>query len=139
MVTTYLDQAMQAVRKATSGRGLNRAAVLQWQQQLQKASGEEAEQIGFMAEALMVAARTPEDRAWLQGLLAGGPQQAKQNLKQERSMPNATTSRGDAEEKEAAAGVDWANVASEVSTMLELNKAANDAWQGQGKSRTEDS
>ena len=37
------------------------------------------------------------------------------------------------EEKPAAAdqGIDWANVASEVSTMLELNKAANEAWQGQ--------
>lgn len=34
------------------------------------------------------------------------------------------------EEQPAAAeqGIDWANVASEVSTMLELNKAANEAW-----------
>lgn len=49
------------------------------------------------------------------------------------------------EEQPAAAeqGIDWANVASEVSTMLELNKAANDAWQGQqagkGKRKAQDS
>ncbi len=37
------------------------------------------------------------------------------------------------EEQLAAAeqGIDWASVASEVNTMLQLNQAANDAWQGQ--------
>jgi hypothetical protein len=41
------------------------------------------------------------------------------------------------EEQPAAAegGIDWANVASEVNTMLQLNQAANDAWQGQQKGR----
>jgi hypothetical protein len=49
------------------------------------------------------------------------------------------------EEQPAAAeqGIDWGNVASEVNTMLQLNQAANEAWQGQqggkGKRKAQDS
>lgn len=44
------------------------------------------------------------------------------------------------EQKPAAAkgeadggGIDWAKVAREANTMVELNKAANEAWQGRRK------
>lgn len=47
--------------------------------------------------------------------------------------------RSDPRQEPAAAkqGIDWAKVASEVNIMLDLNKAANEAWQGQqgGKGR----
>lgn len=135
MVTSPLDQALQLVRRATGGRGLDRAAVLEWHQLLQKASGEEAEQIGFMAEALVTSAQNQEDRAWLQGLLAGGSEQANRDLELAKQMARSMNARGDAKDEPAAAddGIDWAKVAREAQTMVDLNRPATEAWQSSRK------
>jgi hypothetical protein len=37
-----------------------------------------------------------------------------------------------------ADGIDWAKVAREAAVMVELNKAANDAWRNQSKPKEED-
>jgi hypothetical protein len=62
--------ALSAIRQATIGPGgMYRPAAIRWRQLLQQASGEEREQIGFMAEALIASASDPADAAFVQQLI----------------------------------------------------------------------
>lgn len=63
-------EAHNAVRQATTGPGgIDRPAAIRWRQLLQQASGEEREQIAFMAEALIASAGDPADAAFVQLLV----------------------------------------------------------------------
>jgi hypothetical protein len=137
-VSSLLEQAEALIRVATDSGGVKRDPAARWWSVLQEAQGKEAEQIAFMGEALLVAARGPVEQEWVAALLRGGPEEA--DSVEKRIMMSETFRRTDASETDQD-GIDWANVASEVSTMLELNKAANDAWQGQqgGKGKAQDS
>lgn len=43
-------------------------------------------------------------------------------------IPMAEPKQREEDQPEPSSDIDWANVASEVNTMLELNKAANETW-----------
>ena len=133
MSGVLLDQAVDLIRAATGGGGLNRDAATRWYQLLQQAKGTDAEQIGQMGEALLVAARDDLERAWVQGLLRGGPEQAMAH--QARTERTQAAARGDAEDEPAAPddGIDWAKVAREAQTMVDLNRSATEAWQSSRK------
>lgn len=133
-MTSLLEQAEGLIRLATGSGGVKRDAATRWwstlQQALQQNRGEEAEKIAFMGEALLVAARGPVEQEWVAALIRGGPEEA--DSAESRIKMSQDIRRSDASEPEGD-DIDWANVASEVNTMQELNKAANDAWGGQGE------
>ena len=134
-MTALLTQAEGFIKVATAAGGVDRQAATRWYQLLQQAQGQEAEQIAYMGEALLVAARGPLEQSWVEGLVMGGPKQAK--AQEQRQQMAQAAQRSDAEEPDGE--IDWSNVASEAAAMLELNKAANEAWAGQGGRDPEDS
>lgn len=70
-MSRLFQEAHDAVRQATMGPGpLDRSAATRWRQLLHQASGDEREQIAFMAEALMAAAGDPDDAAFVEVLLS---------------------------------------------------------------------
>jgi hypothetical protein len=78
----------------------------------------------------------PHILAWcaMQKAIEAGDHAAAERHRQDwiRAQTQGPTRNDAAEEfAQEEGGIDWANVASEVNTMLDLNKAANDAWHGQ--------
>jgi len=134
-MTALVDKALEMIRTATQGGGVDREAATRWYQLLQRAKGQDAEQIAYMGEALVVAARGDSERIWVEGLLMGGPKQAKaQQLQLESSMGMPRIDVDDQSEEAAADdGIDWAKVGREAQTMVDLNRSANEAWQGSRK------
>lgn len=88
-----------------------------------------------MGEALLVAARGPVEQEWVAALIRGGPEEA--DSVENRIKMSQDIRRSDASEPEGD-DIDWANVAREAAAMVELNKAANDAWGGQGDRQPRD-
>lgn len=138
-MTSLLEQAEGLIRLATGSGGVKRDAASRWwstlQQALQQDRGEEAEKIAFMGEALLVAARGPVEQEWVAALIRGGPEEA--DSVENRIKMSQDIRRSDASEPEGD-DIDWANVAREAAAMVELNKAANDAWGGQGDRQPRD-
>jgi hypothetical protein len=122
---TLLNQAEALIKAATQPGGVKRDAAKRWWSTLQQAQGEEAEQIAFMGEALLVAARGPVEQEWVDALISGGPKEA--DAVEDRMKMRQAAQRSDAQESDD--GIDWANVASEAAVMLELNKEAMKLWE----------
>jgi hypothetical protein len=131
-MTALLAQAEELIRTATVDGGVQREPATRWYQLLQQAKGEEAEQIAFMGEALVVAARGEDDRTWVEGLLMGGPKEAKARLERLEMTQEAERreARKDADTSApAAAGIDWDKVGREARVMVELNREAMTRWE----------
>lgn len=109
---------------ASMGGTLDRSAVIRWAALRDNANGRERQVIEWMSEAFQPMVRTEEDRRWLAAFLSGMPMDDGQ-----------APARADAEDEPAAADddIDWANVASEAQTMVDLNRPATEAWQGSRK------
>lgn len=72
-------------------------------------------------------------RRWLE-LLSGSSRTDADPAVSNKKEPNPPAAAG-------GNGIDWANVASEARTMVELNRSANEAWQGgdqKGKQKPQD-
>lgn len=115
------------------GGTFDRSAVVRWGALKDKATGKERQLIQWMSEAFHPMIRTEEDRRWLAAFLSGMPMDDAQ-----------APARADAEDEQQAAatgGIDWANVASEARTMVELNRSASESWQAgdqKGKRKPQD-
>jgi hypothetical protein len=131
-MTALLAQAEQMIRTATAGRGIETDAATRWYQILQQAKGEEAEQIAYMGEALLVSAQGVLERAWVEGLLRGGPKEAKARARRLAMTQQAEQqdARRDAAESAAKGGIDWSKVGREAQVMVDLNLQAMVGWEG---------
>lgn len=69
MSEVLLSKAIGLIQAATAEPAIDRAAALQWKLLHRAARGEVKAQIGSMAEALLVAAVSPDDRWWITTLL----------------------------------------------------------------------
>lgn len=126
-----LERAYQAVAAATAGGRLHREKAIEWYELRMQATGEEGRLIGEAAEALMVAATTPEDRSWLRALVNGDPTAAERvamaQRMQDEAMQFEPAGRGDAadgeEEQEhgGSGGLDWGLIGRETQAMMRLN------------------
>lgn len=120
---------------ASMGGMFDRSAVVRWGALKDKATGRERQLIQWMSEAFHPMVRTEEDRRWLAAFLSGMPM--------DDAQASARADAEDEDEQPAAAegGIDWANVASEARTMMDLNRTAMENWQDgeqKGKQKPED-
>lgn len=120
---------------ASMGGTFDRSAVVRWGALKDKATGRERQLIQWMSEAFHPMVRTEEDRRWLAAFLSGMPM--------DDAQAPARADAEDEDEQPAAAegGIDWANVASEARTMMDLNRTAMENWQDgeqKGKQKPED-
>jgi hypothetical protein len=112
------------------GTRLDRAAVVRWAAIKERADGRERQAISWMSEAFYPLAKTEDDRRWLSSFFSGIPalvEEARQSIKQEGDPKLKLQARSDetdsknAEVDASNKSINWANVASEVKTMLALN------------------
>jgi hypothetical protein len=69
MSEMLLSKAIGLIKAATSGPAIDRSAALQWKLLHREAKGDAKAQIGYMSEALVTAATSPDDQWWIATLL----------------------------------------------------------------------
>lgn len=120
---------------ASMGGMFDRSVVVRWGALKDKATGRERQLIQWMSEAFHPMTRTEEDRRWLAAFLSGMPM--------DDAQASARADAEDEDDQPAAAddGIDWAKVAREAQTMVDLNRSANEAWHAgkqKGKQKPQD-